>query len=393
MKIGFDGRFIRSGMSGNGVFSRQFLEGLARIDRRNHYTVYLLEESRCVTQGNFQLKRMATLHRNSHARLLFTFPLELRRAPVDVFHALYNVPFWTNARVVLSLVEFGWFTNPAAFPASPLFLAQLRFLTRLSIQRADQIITPTDTMRSLVIRSFGVPEHKVITIPFGYNQQLAQRATSDDLARVRFRFHTGKDYVLYVGDLHSRKNLPFLIEAFERLCCRTKYPGRLVLAGKDHRGAAEIRRKAAQSPMRERIIFTGYVSNDELRALFQGAGLFVLPSLDEGYGLPIHEAMASGIPVLASRLPTLQEVAGDAALYFDPKDPEELTALLARVLAESHLRQTLVERGYQCIRRFTWEAACQKLLRVYETVGNGTEPDLGRASTGCRKTETRIRAG
>ena len=378
MRIGFDGRFIRQGMTGNGVFSQQLLEGLARIDQHNQYTVYLLQETRCVNQANFHLKRMPALHANSHARLLLTFPFEFLKTGVDVFHALYNVPIWTNSRVVLSLVEIGWLANPREFPASRLFLAQLRFLTRLSVKRADRIVTPTATMRSQVLEYFRIPEEKITTIPFGFNERLLQRASAEELSRVRRKFGIDAEYVLFVGDLHPRKNLPVLIEAFARLCQSEKCPHQLVLAGKDHWRASEIKRKAAESPVRDRILFTGYVPDGDLRALFQGASVFVLPSLDEGYGLPLHEAMASRTPVIASRLPTLEEVAKGAALFFEPRDPEELAALLAKVLADDRLRSDLVERGSKCIQQFTWDAACQKLLRVYEEVGTVSKPSWTR---------------
>jgi glycosyltransferase involved in cell wall biosynthesis len=369
MKIGFDGRFIRHGMSGNGVFSQHFLEGLARIDHDNEYTVYLLEDIRCVEQANFRLKRMPALHANSHARLLLTFPFEFLKTGVDVFHALYNVPLWTNSRVVLSLVEFGWITNRRDFPGSSLFAAQLRLLTRLSIKRADRILTPTETMRLRLLEYFDVPEKKAITIPFGFDERLLQKVQPDELGSIKRKFGIGEQYVVYVGDLHPRKNLPVLIDAFARLCQSRKHPHQLVLVGKDHWEAEKIKRKAAQSPVHERIIFTGYVTNDELRGLFQGASLFVFPSLDEGYGLPIHEAMACGTPVLASSLPTLREVAQDAALFFDPKKPDELAALMARALDDAELRRRLVERGRQRIKQFTWEQSCRKLLQVYEEIG------------------------
>ena len=381
MRIGFDGRFIRRTMSGNGVFSQQFLQGLARIDHYNDYTVYLLEDIRCVEQTNFHLKRMPALHSNSYARLLLTFPFELRKAGLDVFHALYNVPLWTNSRVVLSLVEFGWLTNPGDFPASDLFLAQLRFLNRLSIKRADRIITPTETMRSRVLEYFAVPEERVITIPFGFDERFRQRVQPAQMERIRQKFGIGEHYLLYVGDLHPRKNLPVLIDSFARLCRSGRFPHQLVLAGKDHWDAEKIRRKAAQSPAHDRIVFTGYVTHEDLRGLFQGASLFVLPSLDEGYGLPIHEAMASAIPVLASKLPTLQEVAQDAALYFEPKDVGGLTALIDKALANKELRDQLVEGGRQCIKRFDWETSCRKLLSVYEELG---------AANNCRLAGRRV---
>ena len=133
MKIGFDGRFIRQGQTGNGVFTQLLLEGLARMDDKNEYVVYMLEDKPFIKKHNFHLKQMPALHARSHLRFLLTFPLEFHRNPVDIFHAIYSVPLRTRAQIVLSLIEFSWFTNPKEFPASRLFLAQSRIMTRLWI--------------------------------------------------------------------------------------------------------------------------------------------------------------------------------------------------------------------------------------------------------------------
>ncbi|MCK4789612.1 MAG: glycosyltransferase family 4 protein, partial [Desulfobacteraceae bacterium] len=324
MKIGFDGRFIREGQSGNGMFCQQFLEGLAQLDDENEYTVYLLENNRFIQNNNFRLKLMPALHANSHLRFLVTFPLELWRNPVDIFHAVYTVPLRTSARVVLSLIEFGWITNPEDFPASWLFKSQLRLATHHSIYRADRIITPTWIGRDQLVEHFDIPEDVVEVIPLGLNESFLTPCDDKEIDFVKHKYALTGDYLLSVGDLHPRKNLGRVVKAFDRLKQSRNIPHQLVVVGKRLQNSEGIYRKTYSCCSEASIIFTGYVPLDELRALYQGATLFVFPSLDEGFGLPVHEAMASHVPVIVSNRGALQEIAGDAALVVDPLSVDEI---------------------------------------------------------------------
>ncbi len=368
MKIGFDGRFIRQGQSGNGVFTQMLLDGLARLDDENEYTVYMLEDKPFIKKDNFHLKRMPALHARSHLRFLLTFPVELNRNPVDIFHAIYSVPLRTPARVVLSLVEFSWFTNPDEFPASRLSLAQFRIMTRLSIHRADRIITPTHVGKEQVLDYFGLSEEKVEVIHFGFNEFFLEPCKPEDIDRVKHKQGIKGDYILTVGDLHPRKNLERLIEAFNWLKEKRKVPHSLVLVGKNLLQAEQIYRKASASSASDSITFTGYVSLEELRALYQGAAVFAFPSLDEGFGLPVHEAMASRVPVIVSDKGALPEVVGGAAISVNPLSVEDIACAIFRVLDSQTLREELIRKGLKQIEAFSWDEACRKTMRLYQNV-------------------------
>jgi glycosyltransferase involved in cell wall biosynthesis len=374
MKIGFDGRFIRGGQTGNGVFTQLLLEGLARLDDENEYTVYLLEDVPFIQKPNFSLRRMSRLHANSHLRFLLTFPIELYRNPVDIFHAIYTVPLRTQTKTVLTLVEFSWFIHPEEFPASKVFLSELRVMTRRSLQRADRIIIPTKFWRDKLLEHFDVPKEKVEVIHFGYNEEFLSPCTVEEIASVKQKFGISQNYLLSVGDLHPRKNLGRLIEAFNWLKEARKIPFQLVLVGKEHWKAKEIQYKAVSSSAHDSILFTGYVPLDELRALYQGATLFAFPSLDEGFGLPVHEAMASRLPVVVSNRGALPEVAGDAALIVDPLSIEDIGSAILKVLEDVRLREELIEKGIKQIQGFSWDESCRKLLKVYDSLRGEPSP-------------------
>jgi glycosyltransferase involved in cell wall biosynthesis len=368
VKIGFDGRFIRSRQTGNGMFSQNLVEGLSRLDAENEYTIYLVENNPFIRKDNFFLKQMPSPHANSHLRFLFTFPLELFRNPVDIFHAIYTIPMIplkTSVKTVLSLIEFAWFTNPEDFPASRLFLYQIRLMTRQSIHRADRIITPTWLGRDQLLEYFNLPEEKVDVVPIGFNERFLEKCETEEVNRVKQKHAIKGEYILSVGDLHPRKNLMRIIDAFNMLKESRRIPHQLVIVGKALWQAEEIYRKASSSSSCESIIFTGYVSFEELRALYQGADLFVFPSLNEGFGLPVHEAMASCVPAIVSNRGALPEVAGNAALVVDPLNTEEIGDAMYRILESPDIRNQLIKKGLEQIQGFSWDESCQKTLRVY----------------------------
>jgi glycosyltransferase involved in cell wall biosynthesis len=369
MKIGVDGRFIRREQTGNGVFTQLFLEGLARLDSQNDYTVYLLEDIPFIDQDNFLLKQMPAPHANPYLRFIATFPLELFRHPVDIFHAIYTVPLLPgkrSVRTVLSLVEFAWFTNPEEFPASSLFLRQIRIMTRQSIRRADRIITPTQLGRNQLLDYFDLPRERVEVVPFGVNEKFIEPCDPEQVDRVRKKYAIARDYILTVSDLHPRKNLARLIDAFTWLKETRRIPHQLVIVGKARWQAQTIYGRASASSARDSIIFTGYAPFEDLRPLYRGASVFAFPSLDEGFGLPVHEAMASQVPVVTSDRGALPEVAGDAAVVVDPLSIEAIGTAIAQVLESPDFSEVLAKKGLEQIRGFSWKSSCGKLMSVYQ---------------------------
>jgi len=200
---------------------------------------------------------------------------------------------------------------------------------------------------------------------------------------VKARYGIAGDYVLFVGTLQPRKNLIRLIEAFSpstRLRrAQSSRSGRrlsnpqspisnlqLVIAGKKGWLYEEIFQQVEELELEGKVVFTGYVVAGDLPALLSGAGLFVFPSLYEGFGLPVLEAMACGTPVICSNASSLPEVAGDAALLVDPLDVEGLAAAMERVLGDEALRAELIERGFERARKFSWERCARETLDVLE---------------------------
>ncbi len=173
-------------------------------------------------------------------------------------------------------------------------------------------------------------------------------------------------YILFMGTLERRKNVGGLLDAYERLLASARNVPRLTIAGRAGPDAEQWLHRIAQPPLAGHVEYTGYVPAGMRESLFKGAQLFVLPSFEEGFGLPALEAMSAGIPVVTSNRGSLPEVVGDAGILIDPDDPESLTAAMTRILSDSSLRATCAHRGLNRARQFTWTQTARAVRRTYQ---------------------------
>lgn len=350
MKIGYDGRFLTKEISGNGVFTSCLLDNLAKLDEDSRYFVYVNYETSFQARENVSLRKMSSFHRNPYLRYLFTFPFELSRHPVDIFHAFYSVPRRVPAKVVLSLVEFFWSTNPERIPLSGFFKSQLSLMTRHAVKRADVIIVPTRFVREKLFDHFNLSEDKVVVIPLGLNEYFTEEPTPREILEAKNKYPLDRKYILAVGDLHNRKNLEALVDVYALLKKKKKIDHRLIIAGKDKVMVAgrpvnrsqSLLTKIADSAFSEDILVTGYIPISHLRVLYREADLYVLPSLDEGFGLTTHEAMACRTPLACSDRGSLPDVVGDAAVFFNPTDLDEMYETILRALQDTDLLPILI---------------------------------------------------
>jgi glycosyltransferase involved in cell wall biosynthesis len=224
-----------------------------------------------------------------------------------------------------------------------------------------------------LVRIYAVAPARISIVHLGVDPDLKRVSDPAAIERVRQRYGISERYILYLGTLQPRKNLTRLIEAFAEISETAAWPCQLVLAGKRGWMHEPIVLRAQELALEKRVVFPGFVEDADLPALYSGADLFVMPSLYEGFCLPVLEAMACEVPVACSNLSSLPEVAGDAALSFDPRDVEGMAATIARGLGDAELRATLVARGRERVRQFTWERCAQKVLEtLVQVAARGT---------------------
>jgi len=305
----------------------------------------------------------------THLRLSW----EMGRHPPDLlFVPAHVLPPIRPRRSLVTVHDLGYRHFPQAH--RPLDRLYLDLSTRWNAHAATRILADSEATKADLIGEYGTPASKITVVYPGRDESLRRVDDPAAVSAVKSKYGIAGDYVLYVGTLHPRKNLLRLIEAFSilnspisNLQSPISIPDlQLVIAGKKGWLYDEIFDRVKSLGLAGRVILTGYVPDADLPALLSGARSFVFPSLHEGFGFPVLEAMSCGVPVICSNSSSLPEVAGDAALLIDPLDTTALAEALARLLADESLRVSLVARGYEQARRFSWERAARQVLSIIE---------------------------
>ena len=376
MHVVLDARYLTRRQSGVGYYTQRLVRGLAAIDRVNRYTGVVIRggPGLGVCQANVDSWSTRVSFENHWAGdlwLLAYLPLRLSRLRADVFHgpAVFLPLIKAGYRTVVTIHDLVSFLFPETVPRK--YSLYMRLMTRLAVRSADRIIAVSDATKADLRRVLGVRDDQVTVIHEAAAPEFAVAPSAEAAARVVARYGITPPYCLFVGNLEPRKNLARLIEAFALVTARHP-PGdaapQLVLAGTRAWLSGGILNAVVAHDLTERIVFTDYVPPVDLPALYAGAACFVFPSVYEGFGLPVLEAMAAGAPVVASRVGAIPEVAGDAALLVDATRPATIAEAIEAVLADPGLRATLVERGRRRAQAFSWETAARRTLAVYTAV-------------------------
>jgi glycosyltransferase involved in cell wall biosynthesis len=337
--IGLDATYsLGKNLSGVGVYSRAMMFGLARAHPAQRFLYYYRPH-------RFLMSFSDALPPNAGRRWLGS------AAPrVDLFHALNQRVDRRARRTIATFHDLFVMTGDYS---SPEFRARFTEQARQAAANSDAIIAVSAFTASQVAQQLNVEPARIFVVPHGVSEPVAMsNAPRENL-------------VLSVGVIQRRKNTGRLVKAFERI----PRGWRLALAGaSEGYGAAEELRAVEGSPRRGDIDVLGHLSAAQLDALYARARIFAFPSLDEGFGMPILEAMARGVPVITSACSAMPEVAGDAALLIDPLRVDDLSSALLRLAADESLREEMIRRGRARARGFTWDSAVAKTWAVYDKV-------------------------
>ena len=289
-------------------------------------------------------------------------PVALRRAGVDLVHGPVNVmPLLDGLPGVVTVHDLAFRIYPEQYPRAK--QRYLDLLTGLSVRRAARVITVSESTRRDVLRFYRVDPERVVTVPNGVDPSLAPVTDRERLAAFRKEHGLPDDFILFVGTLQPRKNLVGLLRAYARMGARVDAP--LVVAGGKGWMYEPVFNEVRALGVEDRVIFAGYADPEDLALWYSAATVFVYPSLYEGFGLPVLEAMACGTPVITSDTSSLPEVAGDAALLVNPRDVDAMAAAIARLMGDPALRADLRERGLARARAFSWERTARETAAVY----------------------------
>ena len=321
-------------------------------------------------RAGLRLRRSLWPTRRPVMRILweqFAQPLALKRANVDVVHATgYVAPLLWRGPSVVTVYDLSFLRYPEVFNrANRLYL---RLFTRLSVARARHVITISAHTRRDVIDLLGVPPERVSTTYCGVDETF-QVLPAQEVKAYKARRGLPDAYILYLGTLEPRKNVVALLRAFARLKAERAVPHKLVLAGAPGWQYQAIFETVAALHLEQHVQFLGFVPSEEQVLCYNGADLFVYPSLYEGFGLPVLEAMACGVPVITSDAASLPEVVGDAGLQVQPHDEQALADAMGRVLEDAALRESFRSAGLTRAKRFSWSTMAVQTMRIYEQAG------------------------
>lgn len=372
MRIAIDAHSVGAQLGGNESYAINLIEALAQIDEVNDYTLYVTtaEARDRFHQRWSNFKVRTTLPHTPLIRIPLTLSAELRKHPVDVLHVQFTAPPFCPCPVVVSIHDLSFEHLPHTFHRRS--RTQLRLTVRHSAKRAAKILTLSEHTKSDIIDTYGIDPSKISAIPLAAPGHFKPVEDNRELQRVRHTYGIDGQYILSVGSIQPRKNLPRLVSAYDLL--RGKYAEnelpKLVLVGKRAWLYDETLRVLEQTGLARSVILTGYVPESDLPALYSGALCFVYPSYFEGFGLPPLEAMKCGAPVIVGNQTSLPEVVGDAALTLDPFDVNAIAAAIEKLINDSDLRRELSVKGRSRAEEFDWRETAQRTLQIYKQVGN-----------------------
>ncbi len=355
MKIAIESNAYYKNKAGSGVYCRNVVDGMKA-----------LSPDSCITLANRRSSEMDIKKKSILKRLLnaafdivwmqFVLPAQASKAKSDVlFCPTFLSPIFAPCGVVLTIFDMAFMRYPET--CDLFFRTYLRVMLSLTKGRARKILTISEYSKKEIVKYLNVPEDRIEVIYPGKDERFTPGRSA-----LGGKYGIPGKYFLYIGTIEPRKNIETIIDAFAKVKRESALPHSLVIAGGKGWYYDSVFRNARVSGVEDSIIFPGYIPEEDLPSLYRNAEAFVFPSLYEGFGLPVLEAMACGCPVIASNTSSIPEAAGDAAILIDPLDTYSIAASMKKVASDPGLREQLVNKGLERSRRFSWDNAAKKTL-------------------------------
>jgi glycosyltransferase involved in cell wall biosynthesis len=344
-------------LTGTGVYVRQLVSQLLALGLDEEFVLLGIRATDIDT--SFVRPDVLRLLRSPRYRTVWSqlrLPLHMMRNRYDLLHLPeHKLPIWTPCRTVVTIHDLACMKFPETF--RPMHRARLTWFSRDAVRRANRIIAVSNSTKEDICTLFGILPEKIDVVHHGVDHALFRH----DVKPAR----RAAPYILSVGELQPRKNYSMLIRAFKQLCDRWRDPIELVIVGRRGWLWEPIEREASRAPYAERIHLLGYVANEGLAALYAGAAIVAMPSLYEGFGIPLVEAMACGAPLIVSDASSFPEIVGDAGILLDPRHEEAWTATMEDLLHNRTKRQQLRLKGLTRAEQFSWRRTAQETLAIY----------------------------
>ena len=357
---------MHAGMS---QYTKGLVKGLAKIDRSNDYLIFIRREDLAewdVGAPNFHPVVIDIPHYSFAEQ--FLLPWILMGYRLDVTHfANFNHPLLYPRLFTVTVHDLAYYFFPGRRLKGQIFKWGYFLTMWMAVHRASKVVAITKYVKDDIVKRFGVNPKRIAVVMEGVDPSRFPAKNREAAASLKHRLGIRWPVLFYVANWRMHKNHQTLLEAFQIL--REKgIQAHLVLGGKP---VGDLIEQINHHPFKKDIIVAGFIPDNELGSFYAAADVYVFPSLYEGFGLPLLEAQYTGVPVAASRATTLPEVGGDSARYFNPLDANEMALVVSKILQDKKLAASLVRKGYENIKRFSWEKAARETLKVFEEVVHG----------------------
>ena len=376
MRIGLDGFPLAMPKTGIGHYTFELARALALLSPSDEFKLIsplafphsILEEIERDSPTNLDAVNPKATALRKHWWAI-GLPLYLKDARLDIFHGTnYEAPLWNRRRTVVTIHDLSSLLHADKHEAHLARRARRRL--PLMTRSSSMIITAAESMKREICEHLRVRPEKVAVTPFA-PRSIFRPIPPEETLETRRRLGVEDEFILFVGTIEPRKNLLTLVRAFDEVMRHTSLRPQLVIAGREGWLTEELYSFIENAGIRERVLFTGYVNEDDLRALYSSCRISVYPSLYEGFGLPPLEAMACGAPVITSNTGAIMETVGHAARLVAPTDTQALTSAIIELLEDEAERKRLSSTGLKRAAEFTWEKTALLTLDVYrEVIGN-----------------------
>ena len=376
MIIGLDGNEANvKNRVGSGVYALNLLWQFSRI-KDHEFIVFLKEKPLAdLPEENANFKYQVFGPKKLWTR--FALPVKLKFGPkIDLFFTLGHYgPRFSKIPYSITIFDLSYLHYPQMFNKNDLY--QLTNWSKYSILKSKHIFTISNSSKEDIIKNYKIDRFKITVTYPGYDEKRFKPQAKSQVQKINNRFKIKGEYIIFVGTLQPRKNIQRLLEAFSLLIQNTKYKiqnTQLVVVGKKGWLYDSIFAKVKQLKLEDKIVFTDYVAGDDLSVLIAGAKVYVLPSLWEGFGIPVIEAQACGVPVVASNVSSLPEIIGDSGILVDPQSVKSIANGIKKVLTDEKLRDDLIQKGFKNIKRFSWQTCAKQTLGKLTRLASNSIP-------------------
>lgn len=371
MRFAIDAHAVGQHLTGNEVYVRNLINQFSLLDRQSEFLAYV-----CDGPAADDLPR--AIHRrpvakNPFVRLGWDLPRLVKQDRPDLLHVQYTGPVACPVPMIVSVHDVSFLEHPEFFSWPRRH--QLRLTVQHTVRRAARILCPSEFSRRSILKAYNLEERRVVVMPNAVSPAFRPGNRELAAARIAAKFGITTPFLLAVGDLQPRKNHRGLLRAYSDLLGSCPHlPHHLVIVGKDTWYSPAVHKAVHEEGVADRVHITGFIEDEDLVDFYNASELLVYPSFYEGFGLPIIEAMACGRAVACSNTTAMPDVAGSAALLFDPNKTMEITMAMRDLLLNADLRLRMERLGLQRAAQFSWERTASKTLDVYYEVAGGKRP-------------------